>query len=151
MEDIEIWIALMFIIAGAVLLIAEAMSPGVFMIIPGTVLVLLGIVGLVVPGFLFSLWSPVIALLMAVPVTVGTVMMYRSLARPEPPTTTVTESLIGKEGTVTTATDPNNILGKVKIEQDIWSATSDEPLPAGTAVVVVRSQGVHVTVARRSE
>jgi membrane protein implicated in regulation of membrane protease activity len=143
------WVALMFIIVGAVLLITEAMSPGVFMLIPGTVLVILGIIGLIVPDFIFSLWSPVIALCIAVPVTVGTVLMYRSLAKPEPPTTTVTESLVGKEGTVTVATDPNNILGKVKIGSDVWSATSDEPLDAGTPVTVVKSQGVHVTVAKK--
>ena len=63
-----------------------------------------------------------------------------------PPTTTVATSLIGMEGLVITDTCPNNIRGKVKIENDIWSATSTRPVPAGYKVRVVDSEGVHVKV-----
>jgi membrane-bound ClpP family serine protease len=145
MTDAET-IAIILIVIGAILLIIEGLSPGVFLLIPGTVLVILGIIGYVYPDFLMSVWSPVLALAIAVPVTIGTVKMYQILARPEPPTTTVMESLLGKDGIVTVRTVPENIKGKVRIGSDEWSATSSEPIEKGTEVKVVRSEGVHVTV-----
>ena len=147
MVDIQT-LALIFVIAGAILLIIEAMSPGVFMLIPGTVLVILGIIGYFYPDFLTSVYSPILALVIAVPVTLGTVKMYQLLAKPEPPTTTVAESLVGREGIVTIRTGPENIRGKVRIGTDTWSATSSETLEAGTEVEVIESEGVHVLVAR---
>ena len=142
-------LAIIFIVAGAILLIIEAMMPGVFMLIPGTVLVILGLVGLIFPDFLISKYSPILALVVAVPVTLGTVKLYQLLAKPEPPTTTVVESLLGKEGIVTVRTEPENIKGKVRIGSDTWSATSSEPIDVGTEVKVIESEGVHVRVARK--
>jgi len=150
MVDVQM-LAIMFVIAGAVLLIVEAVSPGVFMIIPGTVLIILGIIGYFYPDFLVSKLSPVLALAIAIPVTVGTVKLYQILARPEPPTTTVTESLIGREGVVTVATSSENIKGKVRIGTDTWSARSSEPIERGTEVIVADSEGVHVTVVRKQD
>jgi len=142
-------LALILVVIGATLLITEALSPGVFMLIPGTVLVIIGIIGYIYPDFLYSVYSPILALVIAAPVTLGTVKMYQMLARPEPPTTTVTDSLVGKEGIVTVRTVPENIKGKVRIDSDVWSATSDRPIETGAEVIVVKSQGVHVTVARK--
>jgi len=147
--EIEQTIAIIFIVAGAILLMVEAMSPGVFMLIPGTVLVILGVIIYVYPDILFSIYSPIIALAIAIPVTIGTVRLYQALGRPEPPTTTVAESLVGKSGVVTVRTVPENITGKVKIESDVWSATSGEPIEVGTEVTVAESQGVHVRVVRK--
>ena len=48
-------VALIIVIIGALLILAEAMNPGAFMVIPGTVLVIVGIVGFIVPDFLFSI------------------------------------------------------------------------------------------------
>jgi len=142
-------LALIFIVIGAIFLIVEALTPGVFMLIPGTVLVLLGIIGYAYPEFLYSVYAPILALVLVVPLTIGTVKIYQVLGRPEPPTTTVTDSLLGKEGVVTVRTEPDSIIGKVRIESEIWSATSDEPIEVGTEVKVIRSRGVHVTVARK--
>lgn len=139
-------VAVVLIIIGAILLIIEAFSPGAFMVIPGTVLVIIGLIGAAFPDILYSWWSPVIALVVAVPVTLLTVKGYQRLARPEPPTTTIVESLVGREGTVTVATERDSMRGKVKIGSDTWSATSDEPIEAGERVVVVSSEGVHVHV-----
>ena len=77
-----------------------------------------------------------------------TVKGYQRLAVPEPPTTTVADSLTGKVGVVTIATEVGNMKGKVRIGSDIWSATSDEPLEEGCKVVVEYSEGVHVHVRR---
>lgn len=143
-----ITLGIVFIIAGALFLVFEAFSPGAFMVIPGTVLVILGIIGVAVPDILFSLWSPVIALVVAVPLTVATVRLYKLLAEPEPPSTTVASSLVGRRGVVTVATEDGNMKGKVRIGSDTWSATSDSPIEAGAEVVVESSEGVHVHVRR---
>lgn len=142
-------VAVILIIAGAAFLIYEAFSPGAFMVIPGTVLVIVGLIGAAFPDKLYTWWSPAIALVVTVPVSIVTVKAYQHLAKPEPPTTTVTDSLLGKEGVVTVATEVGNMKGKVKIGSDTWSATSDESLEIGTAVIVDHSEGVHVHVRRK--
>jgi inner membrane protein len=143
-----ITIAIFLIILGMIFLLVEAFSPGAFMVIPGTVLVILGVIGYVWPDFLFEWYSPVVALIIAVPVTLVTVKGYQLLAKPEPPTTTVTGSLIGRKGMVTVDTDSNTLKGKVKIGSDIWSAVSDDSIEAGANVIVDSSEGVHVHVKR---
>ena len=131
------------------MILIEAMNPGAFFIIPGTVLVIVGAIGYAVPDFLFSIYSPIVAVVLALPVTLITIKLYQVLAKPVPPTTTVTDSLVGKKGKVITATDPNSLKGKVRIGMDIWSANSEEPIGEGEQVEVVAAEGVHITVVRR--
>jgi membrane protein implicated in regulation of membrane protease activity len=50
------------------------------------------------------------------------------------------------KGMVTTDVYPHTLRGKVEIEHDTWSATSDSLIPVGKRVVVVSSEGVHVVV-----
>lgn len=66
------------------------------------------------------------------------------------PTSTVADSLIGKEGIVVETTAPYHTHGKVWIDNRIWSATSREIIPENTVVYVADSKGVHVIVERRS-
>jgi inner membrane protein len=139
-------LGLIFIIIGVLMLLAEAVTPGAFLVVPATVLLVLGALGLVAPELLLSIWSPILAVVIGVPVFFLTVKGYQKLSPPMPPTTTVATSLIGMEGVVITDTCPNNLKGKVKIENDIWSATSTRPIPAGYKVKVVHSEGVHVKV-----
>ncbi len=149
MEAAAATVALIIIIVGAVMILIEAMNPGAFFIIPGTVLVIVGAIGYAVPDFLFSIYSPIVAVVLALPVTLITIKLYQILAKPVPPTTTVTDSLVGKKGKVITATDPNSLKGKVRIGMDIWSANSEEPIGEGEQVEVVAAEGVHITVVRR--
>ena len=149
MEVAAATVALIIIIVGAVMILIEAMNPGAFFIIPGTVLVIVGAIGYAVPDFLFSIYSPIVAVVLALPVTLITIKLYQVLAKPVPPTTTVTDSLVGKKGKVITATDPNSLKGKVRIGMDIWSANSEEPIGEGEQVEVVAAEGVHITVVRR--
>jgi membrane protein implicated in regulation of membrane protease activity len=136
------------LIAGAAFVIYEAFVPGGFMLIPGIVLLVMGAIGLLAPDLLMSVWAPVIALVVAVPVTLLTLKLYQHLAKPEPPATTVADSLVGRTGKVMVPTELDNMKGKVKIGNDTWSATSDEPIEAGTEVIVESSEGVHVHVRR---
>ncbi len=141
-------ISCILLIAGAAFVIYEAFVPGGFMLIPGIVLLVMGAIGLLAPNLLMSVWAPVIALVVAVPVTLLTLKLYQHLAKPEPPATTVADSLVGRTGKVMVPTELDNMKGKVKIGNDTWSATSDEPIEAGTEVIVESSEGVHVHVRR---
>jgi len=142
-------VSLIIIIIGAIFILIEALSPGIFAVIPGTVLVIVGIIGYAVPDFLFSIYSPLVAIAIALPLTLITIKMYQVLAKPVPPTTTVTDSLIGKKGKVTVETAPNSLKGKVRIGMDIWSADSDETIGVGETVEVIAAEGVHVTVRKK--
>lgn len=139
-------IGLIFIIVGVILFIVEVASPGFFVAIPASVLIILGALGMVLDGFFLSMWSPIVAIGVTVPAFLGTMYAYKRLAPPQPPTTTVGRSLVGKRGIVDTDIVPNTIKGKVRIENQTWSATSDHYIPKDTLVEVVQSRGVHVIV-----
>ena len=140
-------IAIILIVVGLILLIVEALTPGFFAIVPGAVLMVIGLLGYFIDGF-FDNWAlfVIAAIVVAVVVTAGTIKLYQILAKPEPPTTTVASSLIGRDGIVTTDVRPGNLKGKVKIGSDSWSATSEDLIKAGTEVFVYDAEGVHVKV-----
>ncbi len=144
-------IGLIILIIGLIFLGIEVATPGqTFMAIPGTVAVVLGLISMALGPWLFSeFWyAPVIALVIALPVTAVTVWGYKKLSKGHPPTTLVGDSLIGRQGVVTVAIQPDNIRGKVKIGNESWSASAEHEIPAGTRVEVVSSEGVHVQVER---
>lgn len=139
-------LGLAFVVIGILMLLAEVSSPGAFILVPATVLIVLGGMGMLAPELLLSWWSPVIAGVIAIPLTYATFKMYQKLAPPAPPETTVASSLVGKIGVVETEVVPNSLKGKVRIDHDLWSATSARPIPPGRKVIVTASEGVHVTV-----
>jgi len=139
-------LGLALVIGGILLLLAEAASPGSFMLVPATVLLILGTIGLIAPSILLSWWSPLITSIIVIPTTILTIKFYQKLAPPSPPETVVATSLLGQMGVVETEVVPNSLKGKVRIDHDTWSATSDKPIAAGSKVRVKASEGVHVTV-----
>ena len=144
--DIGTQLGWAMLILGVLMILAELSAPGSFILVPATVLIVLGIMGLAAPNILVSVYSPIIALVIAVPMTYVSIKLYQRLAPPAPPETTVATSLVGMKGVVVTETRSDTLKGKVRIEHDTWSATSAKPIPAGTQVIVVASEGVHVTV-----
>ena len=143
-------IAIILIIIGLIFLIIEALTPGFFAVIPGAVLVVIGVLGYFIDGYFESLLYMVITVaVVTLAVSVITIKGYQILAKPEPPTTTVMESLVGRDGLVTTKVSSGNLKGKVKIDSDTWSATSDDVIEAGTEVTVFAAEGVHVKVRRK--
>lgn len=128
------------------MIIGEAISPGAYMVIPGSVLIVLGIVGYLLPDFLFSIWAPITMLVVGLLASIATVLVYRKLGEPEPPSTAVSDGLVGKLGTVTVETSFDNLKGKVKVGSEIWSARSTVPIAVGKSVKVVSTEGVHVVV-----
>ena len=142
-------VAILLIIVGAALVITEANIPGGYLIIPGLDLLVIGIYGCIFPDLLFTWYTVAIAIVLTIPVIIGTIYLYKHLGGTVPPSTTVAGSLVGREGVVVIETNPDNLKGKVKIGSDTWSADSDEVIPVGTEVTVVTSEGVHVHVVRK--
>ena len=136
------------LIIGLALLVAEAFMPGAYMLIPGVVMAAVGVFGIVDNDEFFTALTPAVAIVAAVIATPLTFWMYARLGAPEPPTTTVAESLVGRKGVVTVEVSPGNMKGKVRIGNDVWSAQAEEVIPVGTEVTVDSSEGVHVHVVR---
>ncbi len=148
-EHLEFWLPMSFIIVGVLLFLWEITQPGTFIAVPASVLVVLGIVGLVTQLPLLSGWSVLIAIGVAAPTTFATLKVYRKIAPPEEaPNTTTGQSLIGRTGRVTVEVVPELVTGKVRIDGQIWSARSEgeENIAVGTKVEVAASSGVHVIV-----
>ena len=55
-------------------------------------------------------------------------------------------SIIGKEGIVVESIDTINGVGKVKVNGELWSATSLENIEKGTKVKVLKVNGVKLEV-----
>jgi membrane protein implicated in regulation of membrane protease activity len=138
------------LVIGAALLVAEAFVPGFFIIVPGTILVLLGALAIVAPDLLTFPWGIIIFVVITIIVSAGTIMFYRRLAPGHKPLSTSMDTLVGQTGEVIKEVEPHNISGKVRIGQQIWSARSSDKIPVGERVIVTRAQGVHVFVCKFS-
>jgi membrane protein implicated in regulation of membrane protease activity len=149
--QLELTIGIALIVIGVLMLLAEIVSPGFFLLVPATVLIILGAIGIMVPGFLLSWASPVLAVVIIVPASLITIKLYQKLSPIAPPETTVGTSLVGMKGIVTARVMPNSLKGKVKIANDSWSATSQCPIEVGRHVRVISSEGVHVRVEEIAE
>ncbi|MBW6518739.1 MAG: hypothetical protein K0A89_09595 [ANME-2 cluster archaeon] len=143
-------IGLVMIIIGIGLMVAEAMHPGFFVAVPGTVLLVMGAVFILLPEF-FEQWSPIIMVVTALLASIGTIILYRKIAPGQKPYSTSMDSLVGMKGVVTTDVQPGSISGKVKLSNRMWSATAESVIPAGRKVKVISSEGVHVKVIEFTE
>ena len=141
-------VSTIFLVVGILLLLVEAMSPGFFVAIPGTILIILGIFALVVPDdSVFTFWAPIIAIVVGVPATALTVWAYRKIAPAKAaPVTMSSDTLVGRRGKVTAAIVPDSTRGKVKVESSVWTATAEAPIAVGATVEVVDVRGVTLTV-----
>ena len=149
--ELGVWFGIGFIVLGTLMLLLELHAPGTFLIVPATVLLVLGIIGIAFGDTLFTWYAPIAAVIVLVPTTFLTIKLYQRLSPPGPPVTTVATSLVGMKGIVTTDVYPHTLRGKVEIEHDTWSATSESMIPRGKRVVVVSSEGVHVVVKEISD
>lgn len=147
----EFDVAIALVLAGVVLLVIEAASPGAFLLVPATIVMVIGFLGMAFPGLLFSYWSPIIAVLLFAPMTYLTIKLYQRIAPEAPPETTVATSLVGQKGMVVRTVTPESLKGKVRIEHDTWSATASSRIEEGKKVIVKSSEGVHVFVEELSE
>jgi membrane protein implicated in regulation of membrane protease activity len=144
-------LSIAFIVIGVLMLLAEAAMPGNFLLVPATVLLVLGILSFVFPDILTSVWGPVAAVVVLAPATYLTIKLYQKIAPPAPPQTRVATSLIGTTGVITVEVRPDSLKGKVQIDHESWSATAKCIIPVGKRVLVKSSEGVHVMVEEINE
>lgn len=138
----------LLIVIGALVLLIEAFSPGFFMTVPGTVMIILGILLVLGVDIFNSVWGIVVGVVAALVSASLTVWFYSRINRGSgPPTTMSRDTVIGRTGRVTRAVDAASLDGKVRVEGHEWSAHSTgAPIPVGALIRVVESEGVHVIV-----
>ncbi|WP_231844935.1 NfeD family protein [Methanocella arvoryzae] len=139
------------LIVGALLLVVEALTPGFFVAVPATILIVMGLLVVLAPGLLTFPWGLIIFALVTIVVSIATILFYRRLAPGHKPIVTGEDSLAGKTGEVIRDVVPGSIDGKVKVDEQIWSATSAEKIEAGQRVRVIRAEGVHIIVCRLTD
>lgn len=136
------------IVLGALVLLFEAYSPGFFLTVPGTVMVILGILLVLGIDIFNSVWGIVLGVVVALATAIVTVWFYSRIDRGEkPPTTTSRDSVLGLTGRVTRAVDAHSLDGKVRVGGHEWSAHSTgASIGPGADVRVVGAEGVHIVV-----
>lgn len=135
------------IVIGAVFLVIEATSPGFFMAVPGTAMIVLGLMVFAGVDIFASPLGVAVAVIAAVIAAGISVLLYKRISPDQSPTTTGLDSIIGETGVVKETVTQDSISGKVDIGGVIWSAkSSGETITPGTNVTVVKATGVHITV-----
>lgn len=147
MIDISI-IGWAIIAIGLILLLIEAYNPGFFLAVPGTTMIILGIIALLFPGIFQSSMIIIIGILVVIVSSAVSIWIYAHLTPGGiVPVTISRDSLEGKTGLVRETVDPDSISGKVVIDNVEWSAKSREKIiEKGKKIRVISSEGVHVIV-----
>jgi membrane-bound ClpP family serine protease len=138
----------LLIVIGVVLLIVETLNPGFFIAVPGTVMIILGILLVIGVDVFNTPYGVIVGVAIAIIASIVTIWIYRRINPGDQfPTTISRDSLVGLEGPVLKKVVPGSIAGKVLIAGQEWSARSVEgDIPQGKTVRVVKSEGVHIIV-----
>jgi inner membrane protein len=136
--DVEL--GLLLIGGGLVLYIIEMFNPGFFTAVPGTVLMVVGILLLFFPDLFNHPLSWLGLIVLAGASTWVTMRVYRRWAPPSKSTTTPSvDNIVGRLGVTQGRVGPDG--GEVRIEGELWRARSDAVLAAGARVEVVGLDG----------
>jgi membrane protein implicated in regulation of membrane protease activity len=136
------------VVIGAIFFVLEVFSPGFFLLVPGTVLLIIGVLVILGVDIFGSTYGIVIGIVIAILAAIVTVFLYSRLTPgDEKPLTMSMDSLVGKTGRVLNPVDEETLSGKVSIVGQIFSAKSNAGIiPEGKMVKVISSQGVHIVV-----
>jgi inner membrane protein len=146
-SDATLSLGLIVMIVGIAILVFEIVHPGAFLLIPGTVLVVVGVLYIFIPDVLTtSYFGPLIIAVAAIAAMLVSIPLYKHVAQIHRPMVTTPQSIVGEPGLVVAAVEVDSIRGKVRVGSEIWSARASRPIPAGTRVRVVSGQGVTVHV-----
>lgn len=148
MSSWQIWI-----VAAALLLVAEMFNPGFWLASVAIGCLAAGLAG-ILPIGLFG------QILVFAAATVGSlfglrpVLVRRFLHARGMEVRTNVEALVGKSGVVVQEFDPVTRLGRVKVEGEDWRSAlleGNEPLEPGTRVMVVQVDGSTLVVEKEAE
>lgn len=142
-----IWLALAFTIVGILLLIAEYAAPKSYLVVPGAVLLVLGILTFIFPTWVDAWWSMIVLAIVLVLMLYAAIKFYQMLAPASQQEAMVLASIVGKKGVVKEEIVPNETTGKISVEARTLNATADVKIPAGTQVIITEDKGSHVVVA----
>jgi membrane protein implicated in regulation of membrane protease activity len=139
----------LLLLAGAALIVAEALAPGAHFFVAGVALFVAGLVGLVLPAALGSLNLLILAVVV-IATSLATLYVYRELdmySGPGEGRTSDSGSLRGQTGWVTEPVTPTG--GEVKLENGGFSPhyrarTIDGEIPEGEEVMVMDPGGGNV-------
>lgn len=140
---------IILLLAGAALIIAEALAPGAHFFVAGVALFAAGLVGLVLPSFLGSI-NVLILAGVVIFVSIATLYVYREFdmySGPGEGRTSDSGSLRGQTGRVTQRVNPRE--GQVKLQDGgfnpYYQARSvDGEIPEGEEVMVMDPGGGNV-------
>jgi inner membrane protein len=131
---------------GIALLAFELVHPGALLFIPGSVLLIAGVLYLFFSTILDTPAGVIAILVAAVIATVIELFYYRWVAPTHRPLSTTTSGLVGEEAVVIAPIVPDTLKGKVRVRSEIWSARAPVPIPVGARVRIVQGEGVSVLV-----
>ncbi|MCQ8894451.1 MAG: NfeD family protein [Methanolinea sp.] len=136
------------VVLGTFFLVVEASNPGFFIAVPGTVMIILGVMILLGVDVFSGPLGLIVGVLSTIAVSLLTIWFYRRINPGDAvPVTTSRDSLVGKEGRVLRTVFPGDLSGKVLVSGQEWSARSTMgEIPPGKKVRVVSSEGVHIIV-----
>ncbi|HEV2449409.1 MAG TPA: NfeD family protein [Thermoplasmata archaeon] len=147
MSDATISLGIIVLLVGLAVTTFEVLHPGAFLLIPGTVFIVVGLMYIFIPDVLTtSYYGPLVIAVVAIAAMFATIPLYKHAGKTHRPSTTTPYSLVGEPGLVVAAVDNDSLRGKVRVGSEIWSARASRQLPAGTRVRVTGGEGVAVTV-----
>ena len=136
----DLAVALALIGAGILCYIIEMVNPGFFIAVPGTVLIIVGALGVFLPGLFDHTYAWLLIIVLAAVTAWATMRVYRRWAPPGRSTTTTSvDNIVGKRGVALTAIDEH--AGDVRIEGESWRARAAPSVPAGDSIEVVGREG----------
>lgn len=133
-------LGLLLVGAGLLLYLIEMFNPGFFIAVPGTVLIVVGVVLLFFPQLFDYTLSWLGLIVLAAVTSWVTMRAYRRWAPPETSTTTPSvDNIVGQLGT---ADEPvTGTGGHVRVKGELWRARSASTIPAGTRIEVIGLDG----------
>jgi len=133
-------------IAGLVLLAAEMLVPGFFLVWIGLAALIVGMLSLLFWDSSFWLWQVqaiVFALLAVAATLIGRRLILRHGETDQPFLNQRAESLVGR--TATLAEPIREGRGRIRLDDTVWRVSGPD-LPVGTKVKVVATDGRYLTV-----
>lgn len=135
-------------VLGLVLLAAEVLVPGVFLVWIGLAALITGVLSLLLWDAAFWIWQVqliVFALLSMIAVMIGRRIAATSEESDEPLLNKRAEGLVGRTAVLEQPIAEGH--GRVRLDDTTWAVEGPD-LPAGTRVRIIASTGRHLTVER---
>ncbi len=137
-----------WMIAAAVFLVLEILTPGVFFIWIGIAAFITGIVDLAAPETTPAVLGMIFAVLAVISACVGRKLMKKEQSAPSTLNNRA-EQYVGQVYQVYEAVTDGR--GKIKVGDTVWAVVADKDIPADTSVRVVSVKGTALAVEPASD